>query len=78
MKSKIAAIGLSNGFNVISVFRGNLVLEGKKLNSTQEKELLQIDGQYYDRRAKTTIPLNRIIDNNPEILFGQIFDFLLN
>ena len=62
----------------MSVVRGNLVLEGKKLTGTQVAQLRQIEGIYYDRKRKTTIPLDRIIDNDPDLLFGQIFDFLIN
>ena len=77
-KSCIAAVGLKQGFNLISVVRGNLILEGKKLNASQEKDLKQIEGSYYARKAKITIPLDRIIDKEPDLLFGQIFDFLIN
>lgn len=77
-KNAIAAVGLKQGFNLISVIRGNLVLEGKKLTLTMVARLRQIEGTYYERKRKTTIPLDRIIDNDPDLLFGQIFDFLIN
>lgn len=78
LKNAIAAVALKQGFDLVSVVRGNLILEGKKLNGTQVAELRQIEGTYYERKRKTTIPLDRIIDNNPDLLFGQIFDFLIN
>ena len=78
LKNAIAAVALIQGFNLVSVVHGNLVLEGKKLNGTQVAQLRQIEGTYYDRKRKTTIPLNRIIDTDPDLLFGQIFDFLIN
>ncbi|MDO5426522.1 MAG: hypothetical protein Q4F54_01770 [Coriobacteriia bacterium] len=77
-KNAIAAVGLKQGFNLISVIRGNLVLEGKKLAPTMVAQLRQIEGSYYERKYKTTIPLDRIIDKDPDLLFGQIFDFLIN
>ena len=77
-KNAIAAIGLKQGFNLISVVHGSLVLEGKRLSPSQVASLRQIEGSYYERKAKTTIPLDRIIDNDPDLLFGQIFDFLIN
>ena len=44
LKSAIAAYGLKSGFKLISILRGNLVMEGKRLNSRQQLELKQIEG----------------------------------
>lgn len=78
LKSQIAAVGLSCGFKLISVVRGNLVLEGKDLKLQKQNELKQIEGTYYPNKKKISIPLNRIIDTDPDLIFGQILDFLIN
>ncbi len=78
LKSQIAAVGLKLGFKLISVVRGNLVLEGKQLSLAKQKELRQIEATYFSNKKKISIPLNRIIDNDPELLFGQLLDFLIN
>lgn len=78
LKSKIAAYALNNGINLVSVFRSKLVLEGMNLKSSQVKELEQIDGRYFSQRKKISIPLDNIIDKDPQIIFGQIFDFLIS
>lgn len=77
-KSYIAAIGLKQKFHLISIVHGKLILEGKKLNAAQVQDLKQIEGSYFQRKAKITIPLDRIIDKEPSLIFGQIFDFLIN
>ena len=78
LKSQIAAVGLKLGFKLISIVRGSLVLEGKQLSLAKQNELKQIEGTYFANKKKISIPLNRIIDNDPELLFGQILDFIIN
>ena len=78
IKSQIAAVALKYGFSLVSVARGNLILEGKTLGLNKVRELKQIEGTYYSQKKKISIPLNRIIDNDPELLFGQILDFIIN
>ena len=78
IKSQIAAVGLKLGFKLVSIAGGNLVLEGKQLSLAKQNELKQIEATYFANKKKISIPLNRIIDNDPELLFGQILDFLIN
>lgn len=78
LKSQIAAVALKYGFSLVSVTRGNLILEGKALGLNKVNELKQVEGAYYPQKKKISIPLSRIIDNDPELLFGQILDFLIN
>ena len=76
LKSKIAAFALKENIRLISVFKSNLILEGKKLSYVQAKELRKIEGHYWDSKKKITIPLDRIIDVSDDNLFFQIFEFL--
>ncbi len=63
---------------MVSIFNNQLILEGKKLDISQQKNIIRKKGRYFDSSKKIIFKINELSFNDSENLISEIYLFLTN